>query len=706
MATGTTRSDAGARAFDYVVVGAGSAGCAVASRLAETCSTLLLEAGGPDSGMRDGEELRAFIEKPDNVIRSWATPITKGYPTEPGPHLAGRSINIFRGIVRGGSHAVNGMIYVRGNRRDYDTWARLGNDGWSFAEVLPSFKAAECFDGRPLPYEPRDLAYHGDRGPMNVRPLPNPTAAAGAFIEAARELGYRDSCPQWDFNGHRQESAAGLYQTTVTPDGRRSNTAFAYLDSPAISRRPTTLTGAQVTRIVIEGGRAVGVECTQGGGKKTYRADREVILTAGAFGSPQLLMLSGIGPADELRRFGIKVQVDLPGVGGNLQDHLQILIFHPAAKDPGQSSFTAEAGLFLSTRDHSGTASPDLQYHVLGRLPPLFPALEQSLALPPYYFLICPVLCSAQTRGRLSLRSARPGDDPIIQPNYLECEADVDILIRGTELARDLARARPLREFGDAGQPFAVDGASQHRVVPSGRGPEARELVRNTAGTVWHPAGTCKMGRDRLAVVDPELRVYGVEGLRVADASIIPLLPSGNINAAAIMIGEQCARIVLGRRGPAPGLPTDEGTRGDAVDPWRMPADLLRLLSEVGRGTGAADVIKTGVAGADYGQIIQLLGRVMVAYATGGLRYWGRMAEIWARALPSMGRAFAERGVDSSTSLTDDLRTYLRELAELPAQEARRFQAELEKVLRGDPPRESEPPAGDDAPWRRWEVKP
>ena len=696
---------ASASSFDYIVVGAGSAGCVVASRLAESFSTLLLEAGGPDTGVSDGQDIRALIEKPDNAIRSWALPITRAYAMEASPHLAGRSITMFRGIVRGGCHAINGMLYVRGNRHDYDTWAQLGNDGWSFAEVLPVFKASERFDGRPLRYDPADLAYHGDRGPLPVRPLPNPTPVAGAFIEAARELGYRESRPQWDFNGRRQENAAGLYQTTVTPDGRRSDTAFAYLDSPASSRRPTVITGSQVTRIVIEGGRAVGVECTQAGRKQTYRAEREVIVTAGAFGSPQLLMLSGIGPADELRKVGIKVQVDLPGVGQNLQDHMQILLYHPAGRDPGQSSFTAEAGLFLGTRDQSGTTSPDLQYHVVGRMPALFPALEKTLALPSRYFVICPVVCQAQSRGRLDLRSAKPTDDPVIQPNYLECEADVDVLVRGNELARDLAQARPLREFCDPGaQPFAVDGAGKHCVVPSGRGPAGREFVRNTATTVWHPAGTCKMGRDRLAVVDPELRVYGVEGLRVADASVIPLIPSGNINATAIMIGEQCARIVLGRRSTGTALPAD--------DPLGFPSELLRLLGDAGRDAMPAGGLLTGSPSVDYEHLVQLLGRAMLAYAAGGLRYWGRMAEIWAKTLPSVGRALSEcgakaqGGTDPLGALTDEIRGCLRELADLPAQEARRFQAELEKLLLGDPPKASESLPDDNTPWRRWEVKP
>ena len=685
------------RSFDFIVVGAGTSGCAAAARLARHGTTLLLEAGGSDTGVQDGQDIGALIDKPDNLILSWSSPITRIYPTAPQPHLRGRSIGIHRGVVLGGSHAINGTIYVRGNRRDYDTWAQLGNDGWSFDEVLPYFAAAEHFDGRPLRYDRRDLAYHGTGGPVHVRPLPNPTPAALAFIEAARSLGHADSRPSWDFNGHRQDGAAGLYQVTVTADGRRASTASAYLGGLSPGRL-TVMTRAQVTRVLMDKGRATGVECRRGHQVETYRAEREVVLCAGAFGSPKLLMLSGIGPAGALETAGIRPLVDLPGVGQNLHDHLMILLYHPTARDPGQSSYTAESGLFLNVSDASRAAAPNLQYHVLGRMPALPAALAQVLKLPADYFLICPTLCKAQSRGELRLRSRSPGVDPIIQPSYLECASDVDVLVKGMELAAELANAPSLRHFrGGAPRPFAVDGASfEHRPVPRGDA-ALREFVRATATTVWHPAGTCKMGRDRLAVVDPELRVHGVRGLRVADAAVIPIAPSGNINAACIMIGERCADLVAGRRRPAlPVLPEP------AIGAWVSPPETV------------------GAPSVDPRELVERFGQAALALTTGGLRYWGRAAELWGRALSPMIEGLAGMagggapGPAAARDALDEVRRGLRELAELPGEEVLRVQRELERVLSGAPSPEapssgapaSGPVEAGDEHWRRWRAKP
>ena len=531
--------------FDYVVVGAGSAGCVIASRLSAHARVLLLEAGVPDSGVRGGEDIGEVVRVPENVIRAtWDKTISSWCETVRQRHLADRRIIINRGIVRGGCSSVNGMIYVRGNRRDYDTWAQLGNEGWSFPEVLPYFKKSEDFDGAPLKYAAADLDFHGSGGPLHVRPIPKPTPAALAFVDAARHLGLGASAPDWDFNGHEQENGGGLYQVTVTADGSRASAARAFLDPPASSNRLTVLTGVRVSSIVVDHGRAVGVECVDGGGSRVYRAEREVIVSAGAFGSPKLLMLSGIGPADHLAALGITPLVDLPGVGANLHDHLMIVVCLVANADTGQSQFTAEAELFLQTRDRSGAASPDLQYHVLGRLPPRPAWIVEKQKLPEWYFMICPTMVKPLSRGTVRLRSDVPDDEVLIQPNYLECDADVQVFVRGLVFMRELLATPSLRALVRDVPPFALPGAGTPVPMPSGSGSELCDFIAATPTTPWHPVGTCAMGRDRLAVVDPTLRVRGVENLRVADASIMPVIPSGNINAACIMIGEKCADLI------------------------------------------------------------------------------------------------------------------------------------------------------------------
>ena len=521
--------------YDVVVVGAGSAGCAVAGRLSEDPSleVLLLEAGGSDDLLE--------VQVPAGLYKVWRTRRDWNYTTEPQPGLGGRRLFWPRGKLLGGSSSINAMIYMRGVAADYDEWAKLtGDPSWSYDSVLPVFRRMED-NTRGAD------RYHGVGGPLRVEDLRSPHPWTRAVVQSAVAAGHPRND---DFNGATTEGV-GQYQVTQRR-GRRWSAADAYLH-PAMNRPNLTVrTGALTTRVLVENGRATGVEYRCCGQLRTAQATREVVLSGGAVNSPQLLMLSGIGPADHLRDVGVEVVHDLPGVGGGLQDHpLVPVIWHvrsgkslfraesPAgyakwfgARRGPLTSNLAEAGLF--TRSTPDVPEPDLQMHFLPvkfwRQAEVDPDVDA--------FTAAVVLVHVHSRGSIRLRSADPTWAPAIDAGYLTDERDLDALVSGVEKAREIA----------SGGPLAAVLAEEWSPGGTVSGREAlRQSVRDTLESLYHPVSSCRMGIDEQAVVDAQLTVHGLEGLRIADASVMPTLVRGNTNAPSILIGERAADLILGR---------------------------------------------------------------------------------------------------------------------------------------------------------------
>ncbi|MGQ0737361.1 MAG: GMC family oxidoreductase [Acidobacteriota bacterium] len=499
--------------YDCIIIGAGSAGCAAANRLSAdpALRVLLLEAGGSD-------HTDPSILTPGRWASLIGSSFDWGYRTEPEPGLGGRVITFPRGKVLGGTSAINAMTYTRGHQLDFDAWRDQGNGGWGFQDVLPAFRALEN--------NSRGASEHaGGAGPLSVSDCTDPHAAHAAFLEAASALGYAARA-SWDFLAPAYEDGAGYYQKNIK-DGRRHSAAEAFLDP--IRTRPNLriLTDVLVTRLLLDGRRVTGLEYARNGRREQVHASREVLLCGGVIDSPKLLMLSGIGPAAHLRALKLPVVVDLPGVGANLQDHLKLSIRWDGRTTLPASTVTA--GLFARSQPRGiGAAGrpPDLQFYV-GR------GLDQ----PDRFVTITVSLVRPVSRGAVRLRSSDPFAAPVIRGGYLHDPADVAALVEGVRLARAFGHAAPY----DTLRGEEVDPGSAVTT------PDAiADFARRAADTIYHPAGTCRMGGDAHAVVDTRLRVRGIEGLRVADASIMPDVVSATTHAASVMIGARAADFVRG----------------------------------------------------------------------------------------------------------------------------------------------------------------
>lgn len=533
--------------FDYIVVGAGSAGCAVAARLSEDPANrvLLLEAGGKDS--------YPWIHIPVGYFKTMFHPrYSWCYETEPEDSVNGRRIAWPRGKVLGGSSSINGLIYIRGQHQDYDHWRQLGNAGWAWDDVLPYFKKAEDQERGA-----DDL--HGAGGPLAVSNLTEDREICRAYIEAAVEAGIPRND---DFNGPTQEGV-GYYQTT-SRNGRRCSAAVGYLKQAKGRPNLTIEVNALAGRVVFEGRRATAVEYRVKGTARVARAGREIVLSGGAINSPQLLQLSGVGPGDLLREHGIDVVLDAPGVGANLQDHLQIKSVYRCTKPitinddtrylhrqiaialqfalfrRGPMTLSAgQVGVFAKTRPELET--PDVQYHLLPLstdMNLLGHAVSGGFGLhdfPGFTSSVCQL--RPESRGTVLIKSPDPAEAPAMRPNYLDTETDRQTMIAGLKLARDIAAQPSIT-------PYIAEEFLPGEDVQSDA--EMLDYIRQYGSTIFHPVGTCKMGGEPQAVVDERLRVQGIEGLRVADCSIMPTLISGNTNAPAIMIGEKAAAMIRG----------------------------------------------------------------------------------------------------------------------------------------------------------------
>ena len=543
---------------DYVIIGSGSAGSAVAYRLGEAGhSVIVIEEGGTDAG--PFIQMPAALSYPMNMKRyDW------GFQSEPEPHLGGRRLATPRGKVIGGSSSINGMVYVRGHARDYDTWEEMGAQGWAYADVLPYFQRMENWHGE-ADGSSADSEFRGRSGPLHITRGPRSNPLFNAFVTAGQQAGYNVT---GDYNGQAQEGF-GAMEATIWK-GQRWSAAKAYL-RPAIKSGKVQLYNAFARKVVIEDGRAVGVEVSRGDRIEVIRATREVVVSASTINTPKILMLSGIGPAAHLAEMGIPVVADRPGVGGNLQDHLELYLQFSSLQPItlykywnlwGKALVGAEwlftgKGLGASNqfescgfiRSKAGVEYPDIQYHFL----PIAVRYDGKASAHGHGFQVHAGPMRSKSRGRISLRSADPKDAPRILFNYMSEASDWEDFRTTIRLTREIFAQEAMK-------PFVKSEVQPGAGVQSDA--ELDGFIREHVESAYHPCGTSRMGRadDPNAVVDPEARVIGVEGLRVADSSIFPQVTNGNLNGPSIMTGEKVADHILGRKLPRSNL-----------EPWINP---------------------------------------------------------------------------------------------------------------------------------------